>query len=98
MDPNQEPLDIPEEVQERIKIWQKLFLRSSYAHYFFGIVGIAAASISAATDGGLSKLLAAASAVCIGVLGFAQPDRKYVKSYMHGVFYILHRCVIAIDK
>jgi hypothetical protein len=73
------PIDVPEEVQARVKAWHTLFMRATYSHYAFGILGVAASAISAATDGGISKALAAVSAICIAVLGFAQPDRKYVK-------------------
>ena len=73
------PLDVPLEVRSRMDAWYALFMRAMYAHYFFGVVGVAAATISAATGGTLGKALAAASAICLAVLGFVQPDRKYLK-------------------
>lgn len=54
------PVDIPPEIQNRIKAWYGLFMRATY-------------------DGSIAKILAALSATCIVILGFAQPDRKYVK-------------------
>jgi hypothetical protein len=59
--------------------WYALFMRAMYAHYFFGVVGVAASAISAATGGAVGKSLAAVSAICLAVLGFMQPDRKYIK-------------------
>ena len=73
------PLDVPLEVRARIEAWYALFTRAMYSHYFFGVVGVAAATISAATGGAMGKALAAASAICLAVLGFVQPDRKYLK-------------------
>lgn len=73
------PLDVPLEVRTRIEAWYALFTRAMYSHYFFGVVGVAAATISAATGGAMGKALAAASAICLAVLGFVQPDRKYLK-------------------
>jgi hypothetical protein len=73
------PLDIPLEVRSRMDAWYALFMGAMYSHYFFGVVGVAAATISAATGGALGKALAAVSAICLAVLGFVQPDRKYLK-------------------
>lgn len=79
MQQEETPVDIPPEIQNRIKMWYRLFMRATYSHYFFGTIGVASSAISAATDGGIAKMLAALSATCIAILGFAQPDRKYVK-------------------
>lgn len=72
-------IPVPPEIEARVSAWHKLYIRANYSHYFVGIVGVASSAISAATDGGISKALAAVAAICIAVLGFAQPDRKYVK-------------------
>ena len=73
------PLDVPLEVRARMDSWSALYKGAMYSHYFFGVVGVAAATISAATGGAMGKALAAASAICLAVLGFVQPDRKYLK-------------------
>lgn len=79
MTDDETPKNVPTEIQNRIKAWYRLYMRATYSHYFFGTIGVASSAISAATDGSISKMLAAVSATCIAVLGFAQPDRKYVK-------------------
>lgn len=45
------PLDVPLEVRSRMDAWYALFMRAMYSHYFFGVVGVAASTISAATGG-----------------------------------------------
>ncbi|MEI6208232.1 MAG: hypothetical protein WCP20_15735 [Desulfuromonadales bacterium] len=47
-------------------------------HYCCGVLGVAS-SCYAATDYPLSKLSAVMSAICFGILGFAQPSRMYHK-------------------
>ena len=73
------PLDVPLEVRARMDSWSALSMSAMYSHYFLGVAGVAAATIAAATGGALGKALAALSAICFAVLGFVQPDRKYLK-------------------
>ena len=73
------PLDVPLEVRARMDSWSALSTGAMYSHYFFGVAGVAAAIISAATGGTLGKALAAVAAICFAVLSFVQPDRKYLK-------------------
>ena len=73
------PRDVPADIEARLRAWQKYFKTSSWSHYAVGIIGVAASAFSAATDGSLAKVLAAVSATCVAILGFAQPDRKYLK-------------------
>ena len=47
-------------------------------HYCCGVLGVAS-SCYAATNYPLSKLSAVMSAICFGILGFAQPMRMYHK-------------------
>jgi len=73
------PHDVPLEVRARMEAWYAILMRSMYSHYF-GVVGVAASTISAATGGALGKALAAAAAeICLAILGFVQPDRKYLR-------------------
>ncbi len=75
------PKKVPEEIQERLDQWRGLWSWSAGYHYFVGVVGVTASSL-ATIDFGIDlvpKLLAAAAAVCLAVLGFVQPDRRYQK-------------------
>lgn len=73
------PLTLPPEIQDRLDEWHKILKRASIYHYTLGISGVTASALAAAFDGSISKLLAAASAACIAALGFAKPDRRYLK-------------------
>ena len=79
MNEKMSPIDVPVEVGARIESWSVLYKGALFSHYFFGVVGVAASAISAATGGAVGKSLAAVSAICLAVLGFMQPDRKYIK-------------------
>lgn len=73
------PIDIPPEIQNRLSAWYKLYKHANFYYYFFGILGVAASAISAAMDGNIAKVLSVISATSMAVLGFTQPDRKYIK-------------------
>ena len=70
---------VPEKILSKYTAWQRLWKIAANTHYVFGILGVAAAALSAAVGGVPGQLLAAAAAVCTAVLGFTQPERKYLK-------------------
>lgn len=73
------PRELPAEISERLTEWHQILKRASIYHYTLGICGVTASALAAAFDGSVSKLLAAASAACIAALGFAKPERRYLK-------------------
>ena len=70
---------IPEEIVKRVSSWSRMFNFASRTHYIVGIVGVGCSAMAAADLFSRSQILAAISAVCIAILGFAQPERKYMK-------------------
>jgi hypothetical protein len=74
---------VPDEVSVRLQQWRGLWIRSAGYHYFFGIAGVTASSLAAIDFGEgyqwLSKLLPTIAALCLAVLGFVHPDRRYQK-------------------
>jgi len=79
-DQNSTPKNFPDEVESRLNCWHKLYRRANVTHYMVGILGVAASALAAAVDiGEASRLLAAISAVCIAILGFVRPERKFIK-------------------
>lgn len=74
---------LPQEVAGRLEQWHGLWWRSAALHYFVGVLGVAASSLAAIDFGEpwrlASQLLAALAAVCLSILGFVQPDRRYQK-------------------
>jgi hypothetical protein len=71
--------EYPAEVKSRLNCWHKLYRRANITHYSVGIIGVAASTLAAVDIGEASRFLAAISAVCIAILGFAKPERKYIK-------------------
>ena len=71
--------DYPDEVKSRLNCWYKLYRRANYSHYIVGIIGVAASALAAIDIGEASRFLAAISAVCIAILGFVKPERKFIK-------------------
>jgi hypothetical protein len=73
------PPDYPVEVKSRLNCWYRLYRRANFVHYSVGIIGVAASALAAVDVGEASRFLAAVSAVCIAILGFVKPERKYIK-------------------
>ena len=73
------PRKVPEEVEARVNAWYRMFNFASRTHYVVGVLGVACSALAASDVVGASQILAAISAVCIAILGFAQPEKKYLK-------------------
>ncbi len=71
---------IPSAVQKRLDGWFTTFWAFTICHYLFGIGGVLASTIVAASsDTHTQKIAGIISAVCIAIVGFVQPDQKYRK-------------------
>lgn len=73
------PRTVPKEIEARVNAWYRMFNFASRIHYVVGVLGVACSALAAADIFDISQFLAALSAVCIAILGFAQPERKYMK-------------------
>jgi len=71
--------DFPDEVRSRLNCWHKLYRRANSTHYIVGVLGVAASTLAAVDIGEASQFLAAIAAVCIAILGFIKPERKFIK-------------------
>ena len=78
-DQNSSLKDFPDEVKSRLNCWHKLYRRANSTHYIVGVLGVAASALAAVDIGEASRFLAAISAVCIAILGFVKPERKFIK-------------------
>ncbi len=77
-----EERQIPKEVQKRLNGWFTTFWGFTICHYLFGLGGVLASTIVAATaktDPDLARNAGIISAVCIAIIGFLKPDEKYRK-------------------
>ncbi|MBB3120045.1 hypothetical protein [Pseudoduganella violacea] len=71
--------DLPAEIQRRLDGWFCSFWFFVICHYGFGIGGVVAATIAAATTGEAVKVAAIIASTCMAVVGFVQPDHQYRK-------------------
>lgn len=71
--------DVPDDVSKRHLAWMIYWKRAVTTHYVIGILGVTASCIAATGFEYFSQAAAIVSAFCIGVLGFVQPERKYLK-------------------
>ncbi len=71
--------EFPEEVRSRLNCWHRLYRRANSTHYIVGVLGVAASTLAAVDIGEASQFLAAIAAVCIAILGFVKPERKFIK-------------------
>lgn len=78
-DSQNEPLKLPEEIEIRLRSWQSLYMRGNTFYYIFGGLGVATSGLAAAFPSETSRYLSVVSAVCIALLGFTQPEKKYIK-------------------
>ena len=70
---------IPTEVQKRLDGWFRTFWGFTVCHYVFGIGGVVASTIAAASDGHSVKVATVIASGCMAFVGFVQPDRQYRK-------------------
>ena len=68
---------IPTEIAERLSTWHKRWLISVCMHYTFGILGVGASALAAASY--YQEIFAVVAAVSIAIIGFVQPERRYLK-------------------
>ena len=73
------PKKVPDEIEARLNAWYRMFNFASRTHYVVGVLGVACSALAASNVVDASQILAAISAVCIAILGFAQPEKKYLK-------------------
>jgi len=71
--------EVPEDIERRLAAWRTYWKRAVAMRYLVGIVGITDSCIAAANFEDYSQFAAIISALCIGVLGFVQPEQKYLK-------------------
>lgn len=76
--PTPEPV-IPEVIAKRLTSWEKLWTQSAKIHYFFGILSVGASAVAAAVGGDWARGFSAVAAVLTAVIGFVQPERRYLK-------------------
>jgi hypothetical protein len=73
---------IPEKVERRLNGWFTTFWVFTICHYLFGIGGVLASTIVAATaktDPETARIAGIISAICIAIIGFIKPEEKYRK-------------------
>ena len=70
---------IPQDIRQRLMEWRKLWTDSAKIYYAFGGLSVAASSVAAAVGGDVARYLAAAAAVLTALIGFVQPERRYLK-------------------
>lgn len=71
----------PDEVELRLKTWKTWWRIFVHAHYLLGIVGVLSSTLAAALPKDLSwlvSLCAVVSACCFAVIGFVNPDKRYI--------------------
>lgn len=78
-EPNEESKAVPKDIRDRLMEWRKLWTDSAKIHYAFGGLSVAASSVAAAVGGDTARYLAAAAAVLTALIGFVQPERRYLK-------------------
>ncbi len=71
---------IPQDIRQRLMEWRKLWTDSAKIHYAFGGLSVAASSVAAAVGGDIARYLAAAAAVLTALIGFVEPERRYLVS------------------
>ena len=69
---------IPPEILQRLHAWLWLFKLANRAHYIVGIVGVASSALAASAIF-YPVWCSVTSAICLATLGFAQPQRVYLK-------------------
>jgi hypothetical protein len=74
-----EETPVPISIEAKRSAWLRLWKGSVRVHYTFGIVGVGAAALAAAIGGEAGQILSVVAAVSTAVLGFVQPERKYLK-------------------
>lgn len=70
---------LPERVEERLNIWKKAFKNARCVYFSIGILGASVSAIAATDILHSSQILSAVAAVCFAILGFAQPEQRYLK-------------------
>lgn len=71
-------IEVPEPIEAKRRAWASLWRNFATLHYGLGGLSVACAAI-AATGVSYAQGLAAAAAILTALLGFIQPERKYLK-------------------
>lgn len=71
-------LEVPAPIEIKRKAWERLWRNFATLHYSLGGLSVTCAAI-AATGVDSAQGLAAAAAILTALLGFIQPERKYLK-------------------
>lgn len=71
--------DLPEGVQNRLDVWKTAFKNARRVYYSIGILGASVSAMAAVNIIDSAKILSAIAAVCFAILGFAQPEQRYIK-------------------
>ena len=76
--------EVPLAVKKRLKGWFSTFWIFTICHYLFGIGGVLASTIVAATansnqNDNTAKIAGVISAICMAIIGFVKPEEKYRK-------------------
>ncbi len=74
----EEPV-VPVDIKARYDTWFSLWKNSVKIYYGFGVLGVGSSAFAAAVGGDVARYLAAVSGVCIAVLGFVAPEKRYLK-------------------
>jgi hypothetical protein len=74
------------ELQRKLDVWHWNAVTWEWVHWLFGIMGVAFSALSAAEyiQDEVASSFAVATTICLGVLGFANPQRRsarYIRSY-----------------
>ena len=71
--------DTPERVKKRLDAWKTAFKNARRVYFSIGILGASVSAIAATDILHSSQILSAIAAVCFAILGFAQPEQRYLK-------------------
>lgn len=74
--PEQEP---PSDIVGRLKAWHGLWWWSAVYHYALGVLGVACSAVAATDVPHVRQAAATLAAVCFAVIGFVNPQRRYLK-------------------
>lgn len=77
--PSPTKVELPLEVEKRLAEWQSLWWWASMYHYGFGVVSVTASATAAAMGGVAAQFLAVIAALSTALIGFTQPERRYLK-------------------
>ena len=76
----QETREVPKEVAARLAAWRTYYGRATIINYAVGVIGVLASLLATASLADPWRSAAAiTSGVCLGIMGFVNPQFRYVK-------------------